>query len=902
MPNLKPQFKPQPKCVPFASNAETLAQFQKRTGISDFSKRFVSIPEGIDVQYASEWPGSLPQISISGAPTGPEAPVRTVRDLTTVSIEDAARFGAEQLKNDKDNAGGMKSWLALTARQVALWALVMDAQLRGDSVANATLGPNVTLNACAFAARPKLSWYDRGGMTPRAGMPRAGLGDAGGQEPTMRNDEPGTVGAPMTPKFKQQPSCLSFKTDYETLASVAKRAGVSLDALGGRMTMIGGRLESGSTVQQVAQAGWDFVWAHPDWWDGPIPVGAAAGSGSSSAPYWAQADQRVMRVGMAVLSGSPVPSGVATNGAPITMCQPAPRASLDWYLSSRKPQKVTSMGTPKIGVGDPRSLPAHLRDPNYRPLKPMAITPAAAMKHNIAKNFDGLGNVRMPATLSCQEGFALYQGKCIPKSRVPGGSLAGPAPAGTTRELIDRIAAQVASRAAAKPPLYTVARNEGTSSIAQKLRVSVAALLAANPTKPTITLGSGQRVFAQLTVGEKLNVPTVTRGSTVTGGGMLAAGPGEPCGITDWCGDGYSCVDGICQPNFVPVQAGMSNEGSYCDAGGGPQSGYINNGQCVAIGGATQGGDTGNSVIGDLTCPGPNMTREFLVGPCVCEDGFVPDPNGPGCVEMGAPGTYVQADLLCTMTGGTGTNDACSCPSGFTWDWNNGCVDSKGKPGGVVGQTAQGGTGGSAGGKPGGGAKPGSGEPPVDAKGSLMGSLPSTPWLVGGALAIAAVVGGGAYAVTRSKKKAGKGKDKKADKAAKKAAKAAKKGSKLPWDSLTRRLHSSVRRARPSSGCARSRTPRTWPPPSSPRIAWSVRWPATSRRARSTARCPRRRSSPRRRASWSRARSSRSPSRSPRTTSTTSPSRCRRTTRTSPTRSRSAASATSSRRSTRGPP
>lgn len=783
-------------CVPFLSPAETLAQYQKRTGLSNFGSMWIRVPAGIAVKRGQpDGSGSFGDTYLVNAPVE-----LLTHDLNTVSVEEAARsaapgpqqaygkvlIGGSPASKSKQGIYGVKSWLSMPIGKVAEHAAILDSERRGQAPIIEVNTPTTTILACRVTG-------GSGYVLRKARLtPRAGLGVAG-------------VGAPKLAKRLLSPAATStavwhgFKNDGETIWQFANRVAPGpggmkttqrLYEVGDWHVLLEGRIDTGITLRDAAFAGGAPGSAAP----GPLSPGQA---NKAYVPAWAFATVAMVKNGVRDLLSTQQPevaayaeqrlepgdqiaagpdlsewSSPAGTSPPVTPGSPA-KSLMRAMTKTKKPSFV----------GDPRSLPAHLRDPNYRPLKPMAITPAAAMKHNIAKNFDGLGNVRPPATLSCQEGFALYQGKCIPKARVPGGSLAGPAPAGTTRELIDRIAAQVASQAAAKPAIYVVARNEGTSTVAQKLRVSIAALLAANPTKPTITLGSGQRVFAQLTVGEKLNVPT--RGSTVTtvtGGGMLAAGPGEPCDSFDWCPSGYSCVDGICQADFVPAQAGMSNEGSYCDAGGGPQSGYINGGVCVPLGSSSSGdgGSTSQSVTGDILCPGPNMQISLLKMACICEDGFVPDPNGPGCVPEGSAGTYAQASLLCTMTGGTGTNDACSCPSGFTWDWNNGCVDSKGKPGGLVAQTAQGGTGGTAGGKPGGGAKPGSGEPPVDAKGSLMGSLPSTPWLVGGALAIAAVVGGGAYAVTRSKKKAGKGKDKKADKAAKKAAKAAKKGSKLP--------------------------------------------------------------------------------------------------------------------------
>jgi len=55
---------------------------------------------------------------------------------------------------------------------------------------------------------------------------------------------------------------------------------------------------------------------------------------------------------------------------------------------------------------------------------------------------------------------------------------------------------------------HTVALNEALSTIAATHRVPVAAVLAANPTKPRVLLGSGVEVFASLSAGEDLAIPS----------------------------------------------------------------------------------------------------------------------------------------------------------------------------------------------------------------------------------------------------------------------------------------------------------------------------------------------------------------------------------------------------------
>jgi len=200
----------------------------------------------------------------------------------------------------------------------------------------------------------------------------------------------------------------------------------------------------------------------------------------------------------------------------------------------------------------PRALAS--ADPYHKPLSKQhaLLTPAGAMAHNVARNF-GVGSPnRKPAVLSCKQGEALYQGKCIPKSRTNGGTLAGPVAPPSAAEVVAHIAAQAHS----KPAMYVVAPNDKTSTIAQKLGVSVASLVQANPGRPTIRLASGQTVFAALRENQKLNVPR--RAQALAGGGTLGAGPGEPCGFTDWCDSGYHCEGGVCvADNTPPVQAGV---------------------------------------------------------------------------------------------------------------------------------------------------------------------------------------------------------------------------------------------------------------------------------------------------------------------------------------------------------
>lgn len=349
-----------------------------------------------------------------------------------------------------------------------------------------------------------------------------------------------------------------------------------------------------------------------------------------------------------------------------------------------------------------------------------------------------------PATISCPPGQALYMGRCVPRVRVPGGTLGAPA---------------------GRPAMYVVAPGDTTSGIAEKLGVSVPALLAANASRPRMQLRSGHWVFKNLTEREKLNVPRQRTIGLAGAPGALSAGPGEACGYTDWCDSGYHCENGVCVPDFVPAQAGLSNTGAYCDAGGGPQSGYIGEGgACIPLGGNTQGAGS-NTIIGNVVCPGPNMHPDWdniSAWQCVCDDGFTDDPNGPGCVPVGTPGTYTVGSQQfyeeCVAAGGEIDPATGQCRA----------------KGGVSGQGTQFGgkstSGGAAGGGKAGATTGGKAGPvePVDGKSSLIGSLSSTAKTVimigGGVLAVAAV-GGGAYAIAKHRKdakmKAKGGKDEK---------------------------------------------------------------------------------------------------------------------------------------------
>ena len=380
-----------------------------------------------------------------------------------------------------------------------------------------------------------------------------------------------------------------------------------------------------------------------------------------------------------------------------------------------------------------------------RDLQQMATQQFGAPAPGIAQNtaLAELAGVE-PATISCPPGQALYMGRCVPRVRVPGGTLGAPA---------------------GRPAMYVVAAGDTTSGIADKLKVSVPALLAANASRPRMQLRSGHWVFKTLTEREKLNVPRQRTIGLAGAPGALSAGPGEACGYTDWCDSGYHCENGVCVPDFVPAQAGLSNTGAYCDAGGGPQSGYIGEGgACIPLGGNTQGAGS-NTLIGNVVCPGPNMHPDWdniSAWQCVCDDGFTDDPNGPGCVPVGTPGTYTVGSQQfyedCVAAGGEIDPATGQCRA----------------KGGVSGQGTQFGgkstSGGAAGGGKAGATTGGKAGPvePVDGKSSLIGSLSSTAKTVimvgGGVLAVAAV-GGGAYAIAKHRKdakmKAKGGKDEK---------------------------------------------------------------------------------------------------------------------------------------------
>lgn len=380
-----------------------------------------------------------------------------------------------------------------------------------------------------------------------------------------------------------------------------------------------------------------------------------------------------------------------------------------------------------------------------RDLQQMASQQFGAPAPGIAQNtaLAELAGVE-PATISCPPGQALYMGRCVPRVRVPGGTLGAPA---------------------GRPAMYVVAPGDTTSGIAEKLGVSVPALLAANASRPRMQLRSGHWVFKNLTEREKLNVPRHRTIGLAGAPGALSAGPGEACGYTDWCDSGYHCENGVCVPDFVPAQAGLSNTGAYCDAGGGPQSGYIGEGgACIPLGGNTQGAGS-NTLIGNVVCPGPNMHPDWdniSAWQCVCDDGFTDDPNGPGCVPVGTPGTYTVGSQQfyeeCVAAGGEIDPATGQCRA----------------KGGVSGQGTQFGgkstSGGAAGGGKAGATTGGKAGPvePVDGKSSLIGSLSSTAKTVimigGGVLAVAAV-GGGAYAIAKHRKdakmKAKGGKDEK---------------------------------------------------------------------------------------------------------------------------------------------
>ena len=310
--------------------------------------------------------------------------------------------------------------------------------------------------------------------------------------------------------------------------------------------------------------------------------------------------------------------------------------------------------------------------------------------------------------------------------------------------------AAVASKLHRKPALYVVGPKDTTSSIARFLRVSVPELIAANPTKTVVRLANGAQAFKNLVEKERLNVP------------MRKAGPGAVGATGDSCSSDADCNGGTCILGYcvggdsggvtTPAQAGMSNEGSYCDAGSGPQSGYISNGSCVPLGGSSSGT---SSIVGNVVCPGPNMHPDWSnisSWSCICDDGYVGDPNGPGCVAATDANT-AQSAILCAMTGGNGTDADCTCPSGYTWDPNNGCVNSAGKSGGIAGGLG-GGTGGAGGGSGGGGKTPAGGggdtTPPIPGADSGI----STPWLIGGLVVAAGAVGGASYYIAKKRKKA----------------------------------------------------------------------------------------------------------------------------------------------------
>lgn len=317
-----------------------------------------------------------------------------------------------------------------------------------------------------------------------------------------------------------------------------------------------------------------------------------------------------------------------------------------------------------------------------------------------------------------------------------------------------------------RPAMYVIAAGDTTSGIAEKLGVTVPALLAANHGRPTMQIRSGHRVFKTLTEREKLNVPRQRALGLAGAPGALSAGPGEACGYTDWCDSGYLCENGVCVPDFVPAQAGLSNTGSYCDAGGGPQSGFVAaDGSCTPIGGDTSG--TRNNLVGNVVCPGPNMHPDLdniSAWQCICDEGFTEDPNGPGCVPVGTAGTggvgSQQFYEECMKVGGEIDPETglCRAKGGVS---GQGTQFKEPKTGG--GNTAGGGkTSTTTGGKAG-------PVEPVDAKTGLIGSLSSTAktvLMVGGGVLAVAAVGGGAFLVAKHRKDAklkGKGKDEKKD-------------------------------------------------------------------------------------------------------------------------------------------
>lgn len=377
---------------------------------------------------------------------------------------------------------------------------------------------------------------------------------------------------------------------------------------------------------------------------------------------------------------------------------------------------------------------------------------------------------RMPTSAPGSVGAPMFTADKTPRRsmpRPPGGPSTALSKAHGLRGGAELAGPRGLSGGVARTAMYVVAPGDTTSGIAQKLGVTVPALLAANHGRPTMQLSSGVWVFKTLTEREKLNVP---RGIGVLAAppGMVGAGPGEECGALSWCDSGYHCENGVCvrDADMTPIQAGLSNEGSFCDAGGGPQSGYVQNGSCVPLGGNTAVGAQGsNTLLGNVVCPGPNMHPDWsdiTSWACICDEGYTNDPNGPGCVPVGTPGT-----------GGVGTQqfyEECMAVGGEI-DPDTGACRAKG---GVSGQGTQfkpipgsGGTSGSpaGGGKAnqGGGGKAGPTEP-VDVKTGLLGSMSDgmkTALKVAAGVGAVALVGGGAYAIAKKRKDAKmKGKDK----------------------------------------------------------------------------------------------------------------------------------------------
>jgi LysM repeat protein len=298
--------------------------------------------------------------------------------------------------------------------------------------------------------------------------------------------------------------------------------------------------------------------------------------------------------------------------------------------------------------------------------------------------------------------------------------------------------------------LYTVRKGDSPSSIAANAGVSVTELLQVNPTKPRMNV-NGLPTFRTLNVGERINLPVAR---------PRATGLGDPCDPTADDFDPATCAQQYLPASGdntgantgggapAPVQAGLSNTGQPCDAGGG-QQGYIDaNGYCVGYSGANT--STGDSNTGDTT--------SIQTG---SGDGSA------GGAQCGAAG------LACAATGGTFTPDAsgcsgtCSCPNGSlsvggacqaatgqTLCFDGKLPDANGmcNPATGGGYGTPGGGGGTGGGttKTGGGgstipAKTGGSTTPGTNSLSTPGASKTWMWIAGG-LAAAAVIGGGGYA------------------------------------------------------------------------------------------------------------------------------------------------------------